>query len=102
MSTKYKINYFSFIFKEAKFRVLHSHRIMVTEIKSKCYTCLDPNALVDLASCPSTELDHWSTLVHHELLTVQNRSSTHKQPETTYMKQTRLQIEQYTNHIKTV
>ena len=42
---------------------------MVIELKPKYYTCLDLSAPVDLASCPSTYLDHWSTLDHHELLT---------------------------------
>ena len=54
---------------------------MVTEIKPKCYTCLDPIAIAypfgsaGLASsagftcCQGSDLDHCSTLVHHELLT---------------------------------
>lgn len=72
---------------------------MATELKSKCYTCLDPNALVDLANCPSTDLACCSTLDHHRLFTIYSQSpiiNTHNRDQT-YMKQTKLQLGQYTN-----
>ena len=37
---------------------------MVTEIKFKCYTCLNPIALADLASCPGIDLVCCNTLDH--------------------------------------
>ena len=39
--------------------------IMVIELKPKCYTCLNPIALADIAdltSCPSSDLDHQKLL----------------------------------------
>jgi len=57
---------------------------MVTEIKSKCYTCLDPIApadptdSADLTCCQGSDLYHQNcspTKLDH-------RSSTHKQSET--------------------
>ena len=75
---------------------------MVTEIKSKCYTCLNPNALAypfgsaGLTCCQNFDLDHRNCSPSK----LDHRS--HKQSEKTYTKQTRLQLEQYTNHIKTV
>ena len=54
---------------------------MVTELKPKCYTCLNPNALANptdsagLTCCQGFDLDHCSTLIHHKLLTDKTRSS---------------------------
>jgi len=73
---------------------------MVTEIKSKCYTCLNPIALVDpfspasLTCCQSSDLDH------QKLLSIDHQHTNNQRQ--TYTKQTRLQLEQYTKHIKTV
>ena len=81
---------------------------MVTEIKSKCYTCLNPIALADLASL--TKLSKALILITEALLfttdcspsKLDHRSPTHNNRRQTYTKQTRLQLEQYTNHIKIV
>jgi len=75
--------------------------IMVTEIKPKCYTCLDPIApanIVDFAGLTcyqDYDLDYQNTLDLHELLTFYTQSLiiNTQQSETTYMKQTRLQLE---------
>jgi len=77
--------------------------IMVTEIKSKCYTCLNPIALAyafgsaGLTCCQSSYLDHRSTA--HRLNLIIDHTNDRRQ---IYTKQTRLQLEQYANHIKTV
>ena len=68
---------------------------MVIEIESKCYTCLNPIALADLAICQSTDLACCSTLDHHRLFTVYSQSpiiNTHNRDQT-YTKQTKLQLE---------
>jgi len=83
---------------------------MVIERKPKYYTCLDPIALADLFILLVLLVVKALILVIEALLFTTNctlsksdhRSSTHKQSETTYTKQTRQQLEQYTNHIKTV
>ena len=79
---------------------------MVTEIKSKCYTCLNPIALGDLAGL--TKLCKALILITEALWFTKDCSSSnldhrsHKQSKKTYTKQTRLQLEQYTKHVKTV
>ena len=75
---------------------------MVTELKPKCYTCLDPNALADLAGftdCPKLTEAVWFT---KDCSSSNLNHRSHKQSKKTYTKQTRLQLEQYTKHIKTV
>ena len=81
---------------------------MVTEIKSKCYTCHDPNALAYPFWFCWSHLSKALILITEALLITTNclpaklDHRSHKQTEKTYTKQTRLQLEQYTNHIKTV
>jgi len=70
---------------------------MVTELKPKCYTCLDPIALADpfgsagLTCCQGSD-HHWSTA--HRLNSIIDHTNNWDQ---TYTKQTKLQLEQYTN-----
>ena len=65
---------------------------MVTEIKSKCYTCLDPIALASPAGCQGTDLNLRSnTLDHpriaHRLHSIIEYKHTSNQGQT-YTKQT--------------
>ena len=70
---------------------------MVTELKSKYYTYLDPIASAGPASLTcfqGSDLDHQNNV--HRLNLVTNHQHTSNRGHT-YTKQTKLQLEQYTN-----
>ena len=70
---------------------------MVIELKPKCYTCLDPIAPAgpaDLTCFQGSDLDH--RINAHCLISIIGHQHTNNRRQT-YTKQTRLQLEQYTN-----